>query len=151
MRLKNSESDGFTLIQLIVVLAVVTILAATAAPSYTEAVRKGKRTEGRSALYQIMLQQERYYSMRNSYITFSSRSSGEDEKQFKWFSGNSPPKSAYEIKAEPCANDTIQNCVRLVATPGTANVDSRYEDPSCGELSLTSAGDKGAKSPECWR
>lgn len=152
MRWKNNKSSrGFTLTQIVVTLAIVAILVATAMPSYTEVLRKGKRTEGRSALYALLLQQERFYSQRNTYIAFSIGSTGEDEKQFKWFSGSSPSTSAYEIKAEACTNDAIENCVRLVAKPGTANVDARFEDPVCDELSLSSNGEKGANSPECWR
>lgn len=147
----RESSSGFSLIQVIVVLAVVAILAGIAQPTYTEAVRKAKRTEGRAALYQLMLQEERFYSQRNSYIAFSSGSSGEDEQQFKWFSGNAAESSAYEISGEACAGETIQNCVRLVARPGTANVDATFTDPYCGELSITSTGEKGANAPECWR
>ncbi len=148
---QSGSCRGFTLIQVIVALAVVAILAGIAFPSYQEVVRKGKRTEGRAALYLLMQQEERFYSQRHSYIAFSSDSTGPDEKQFKWFSGNTPSASAYEISAEACENDTIQNCVRLVAKPGTAKVDPNFEDPVCGELSLTSTGEKKASREECWR
>ena len=149
--LKNSASGGFTLIQVLVALAVIAILAGIAFPAYQEVMRKARRAEGRAALYQLMMQQERFYSQRNSYIAFSFGATGEDERQFKWFSGNSPSGSAYEIRGEACASDTIRNCVRLVAAPGTANVNPSFEDPLCGELSLASTGEKGANSPECWR
>lgn len=156
VRLNKSEGRrespcGFTLIQVIVALVIVAILAAIALPSYQEAVRKGKRTEGRAALYQLMQQEERFYTLRNSYIRFSSASTGEDEKQFKWFSGNTPATSAYEIRAEACPGDTIRNCVLLTAKPGTTMVDSNFDDPVCGELSLASTGEKKANSTECWR
>lgn len=144
-------NKGFTLIQVIVALAIVSILAGVAYPSYQESVRKGKRTEGRAALYELLQQEERFYSRYNSYIGFSSESTDEEEKNFKWYSGDTPKKSAYEIKAEPCKNDTIQNCVVLTATPGTGKVDSNYRDPICGVLTLSSAGEKTADSPECWR
>ncbi|WP_420476361.1 type IV pilin protein [Noviherbaspirillum sp. ST9] len=136
---------------MIIALAVVGILAGFAFPSYTEASRKAKRAEGRAALYQLMLQEERFYSQRNSYIAFSAGSSGEDEKQFKWYSGNSPESSGYEIKAEACSGGKIQDCVRLVAIPGTANVNANFEDPLCGNLSFASTGEKEANMPECWR
>jgi type IV pilus assembly protein PilE len=148
---KSMRRGGFTLIQVIVALAVVAILARIAFPSYQEAVRKGKRAEGRAALYQLMQQEERFYSQRNSYIKFSPGSTGKDEKQFKWFSGNTPATSAYEISAEACENDPIQNCVLLIAKPGTANVDSNFDDPVCGDLSLASTGEKKANSADCWR
>lgn len=149
--IKNKVWRGFTVIQLMVVLAVVGILASIASPSYREAIRKGKRTEGRAALYQLMQQEERFYSQRNSYIEFSSGAAGEEAKQFKWFSGNSPANSAYELSADACEGDTIRNCVRLIARPGTAKVDPNFDDPVCGELSLASSGEKKANSPECWR
>lgn len=145
------SSSGFSLIQVIIALAVVGILAGIAFPSYKEASRKAKRAEGRAALYQLMLQEERFYSQRNSYIAFSSGSLSKDEKQFKWYSGNSPDSSAYEIKGEACSGDTLEGCVRLVAMPGTANVDTHFKDPICGNLAITSTGDKEANTPECWR
>ncbi|HYC43576.1 MAG TPA: type IV pilin protein [Noviherbaspirillum sp.] len=144
-------SSGFSLIQVIIALAVVGILAGIAFPSYKEASRKAKRAEGRAALYQLMLQEERFYSQRNSYIAFSSGSSSEDEKLFKWYSGNSPDRSAYEIRGEACPGGAIRDCVRLVAMPGTANVDAHFEDPVCGNLAITSTGEKESNTPECWR
>lgn len=147
----KSSSGGFSLIQVIIALAVVGILAGIAFPSYKEASRRVKRAEGRAALYQLILQEERFYSQRNSYIAFSSGSSSDDEKQFKWYSGSSPVSSAYEIKGEACPGDAIRDCVRLVAMPGTANVDPHFEDPVCGTLAIRSTGDKEANSPECWR
>ncbi|OWW23077.1 pilus assembly protein PilE [Noviherbaspirillum denitrificans] len=150
--MKNKRKQGgFSLIQVIVALAVVAILAGIALPSFKEAARKAKRAEGRSALYQLMLQEERFYSQRNKYIAFTSGSSGEEEKRFRWFSGNSPESSAYEIKAEACAGETISDCVRLVATPGTGRVDANFKDPECGEFTLASTGEKGANKAECWR
>jgi type IV pilus assembly protein PilE len=146
---------GFTLIEVMVVVAIISILAAVAYPSYQESIRKGKRAEGRAALMQLMQQQEQYYSQHNSYIKFSSASVDVDEMRFKWFSGNSATKSAYEISGEVCPppNDTIQNCVRLVAVPGTSNVDSGYKDPvpGCGTFVLTSIGEKSADGTDCWK
>lgn len=142
---------GFTLIEAILALLVFAILAGIAYPSYTESVRAGRRAEGRAALFMLMQQQERYYSRHNSYIAFSFSSTDEDEKRFKWFSGPSAKSSAYEIQAEACENDTIRDCVQLTAIPGTGNVDSRYEDPICGRLGLTSTGFKHAKRSDCWK
>jgi type IV pilus assembly protein PilE len=142
---------GFTLIEVMVAVVVIGILAAVAYPSYTEAVRKAKRTEGRAALLQLMQQQERFYSQRNSYIKFTSSSTNEDEKRFKWFSGDNPASSAYEISADVCSGDAIQNCVMLTAKPGTSKVDGAFKDPVCGDLTLTSTGIKSAASENCWK
>jgi type IV pilus assembly protein PilE len=147
----KSRQQGFTLIEVMTVLVIVALLAVIAYPSYEEAVRKSKRTEGRAALMQLLQQQERYYSQHNSYIRFPFSAVDQNEKEFKWFSGNSAKSSAYEIKAEACPNDTIQNCVQLIAMPGTAKVDANFKDPVCGDLIVTSTGVKAAKSADCWK
>lgn len=143
---------GFTLIEILVVTVIMLILATVAFPSYQESVRKAKRAEGRAALLQVMQQQERYYSQNSSYIAFSSSSTDEREKRFAWHSGGQADESAYEIHATACENESIRNCVLLVATPGTTRVDSNYRDAKCGNLMLTSTGMKTASTDAdgCW-
>lgn len=147
----NERRKGFTMIEVMVVLVVAAILSAVAYPSYVESVRKSRRAEGRAALIQIMQQQERFYTQHNTYVPFSSSSTDEHEKKFKWFSGNAAKDSAYEIKAEACSNEMIQDCVRLTAMPGTENVNTSYRDPVCGDLVLTSTGVHSADNPNCWK
>ncbi len=150
---RKNISYGFTLIEVLTVLAVIVVLATIAYPSYQESVRKAKRAEGRSALMQLMQQQERYYSQRTTYIAFSSESTEDNAKKFKWYSGDSPAASAYEINGTACPGDLIQNCVLLTAKPGTDKVNFRFADPACGELSLTSTGVKKAvgNAADCWK
>lgn len=151
LRKRKTSQSGFTLIEVIAALVITMILMSVVVPSYLESVRKSRRMEGRAALLRLMQQQERYYSLHNSYIRFSSSSTEEDERKFQWFSGDSAQVSAYEVKAEACANDTIANCVLLTAMPGTSKVNDKYKDPVCGELSLTSTGVKAANKPDCWK
>jgi type IV pilus assembly protein PilE len=147
----SNYRDGFTLLEVMVAVVVVGVLAAIAYPSYTESVRRAKRVEGRAALMQLMQQEERFYSQRSSYIKFTVSSTSDDEKRFKWFSGEKAASSAYEIRADACKDDAIQNCVLLTARPGTDNVDKAFKDPVCGELTLTSTGVKGANGSDCWK
>ena len=146
---------GFSLIELMVVVVIAGILATIAYPSYQFAVRKTKRAEGRAALMQIMQQQERYYSHATTYVSFSADASEPEQKRFKWYSGDSPASSSYEITATACENDNdaIENCVLLTAKPGTGRVNASYKDPDCGKLMLTSTGEKKASgtATDCWR
>jgi type IV pilus assembly protein PilE len=140
---------GFSVLELMIVLVVVAILATIAYPSYQESVRKTRRAEGRAALMQVMHQQERHYSQHSTYTTFSaSMANG-----FKWFSGDSPATSSYEISAGPCDGDAIQNCVLLTAEPGTVNVNPHYKDERCRNLTLTSNGISSASGDAtyCWQ
>lgn len=149
-RLTRNHVLGFTLIEVIVVSSIIALLAAIAYPTYQDPIKKARRTEGRAALMQLMQQEERFYSQHNTYIVFSSASTDVDEKKFKWFSGDTAPSSSYEIRADPCSGDVIQNCVLLSAKPGTVNVNSAYKDTECGDFTLSSTGIKSAAAANCW-
>jgi len=60
---------GFTLIELMITVAVVAILAAVAFPAYQDSLRKSRRTDGKNALVQAAANMERYYAERNTYAT----------------------------------------------------------------------------------
>lgn len=58
---------GFTLIELMVTVAIVAILAAVALPSYTSYVQRGKITEATSTLSELRLRAEKYFADNRSY------------------------------------------------------------------------------------
>lgn len=151
MHLRKNEAAtcGFTLIEIMIVVAIVAILATIAYPSYQESVRKARRAEAKAALLEVMQQQERYYTQHNTYIAFSSASTDADAKRFKWFSGSKAADSAYEISGVACG-DGVQECILLRAVPGTNKVDAHYSDARCGTLTLSSTGAKGAQETSCW-
>jgi type IV pilus assembly protein PilE len=64
----RSKSKGFTLIELMIVVAIIGILAAIAYPSYTEYVQRGKRSEAKVALLEAVQNLERYYSANGTYL-----------------------------------------------------------------------------------
>ena len=59
-RSKARRPKGFTLIELMIVVAVIAILAIIAIPQYVEHVRKGKRSEALEAIGDMQLRQERW-------------------------------------------------------------------------------------------
>lgn len=143
---------GFTLIDMLVAMAVILILMALAYPAYGGFITRTRRTEGQSALVEAMQQQERYYTRHNSYIAFSSESTTPEELAFKWWSGTTPEDSAYELRAEACPGQTLVQCVQVRAMPGTGKVDAGFEDPECEVLAVTSTGTmtSSGTSPRCW-
>lgn len=63
------QLTGFTLVELMIVITIVAVLAAIAIPSYQAQVRKGRRTDARSAVLDLASREERYYSASNQYTT----------------------------------------------------------------------------------
>ena len=143
---------GFTLIEVLIVLAIMSVLAAVAYPSYAGYITKTRRIEGQIALIEAVQQQERYYTRNNTYIAFSSGSTDPQEKRFKWWSGSAAATSAYELRARACPGRDLLQCVEVQAMPGTANVDARFKDADCQTLTLDSAGERSARGPlaSCW-
>ena len=61
------NASGFTLVELMVVLAIAAILLAIAVPTYQNQARKSRRTEAKTALLDFASREERYLSTNNAY------------------------------------------------------------------------------------
>lgn len=68
--------QGFTLVELIIAVAVVTILATVALPSYREHVAASRRADAKSALLAAAQALERYYTERGTYVGATLGSTG---------------------------------------------------------------------------
>ena len=62
----SSHARGFTLIELMIVVAVVAILAAIAFPSYNEHVRKSRRAQAKADLVELAQVLERHHTVQNT-------------------------------------------------------------------------------------
>lgn len=62
------KSTGFTLIELMVTVAIVGILAAVALPAYNQYIARGKRAEARAAILQAEGWLERFNTENNAYV-----------------------------------------------------------------------------------
>lgn len=67
MRSVQSKSAGFTLIELMIVVAIIGILSAIAVPAYGDYVRRGKITEAISGLSDIRVKMEQFFQDRRTY------------------------------------------------------------------------------------
>ncbi len=67
MKFKKTVSQGFTLIELIIVIMIIAILAAVSWSQYIDFVRKSRRADGQSQLLQVASVVERWFTENNAY------------------------------------------------------------------------------------
>ena len=133
-------SRGFTLIEVMIVVAIVAILSAVAYPSYQEYVRRGARAEARAAMLKMAQYQERNFSDRGAYVAVTSSTTAEPWASLK-FSGATNAARKYDITVNG-TNGTV-----------TATAANGFSDAVCSPLTLTSQGVKGAAGDvaTCWK
>lgn len=131
----NRQMAGFTLIELMIVVAIIGIISAIAYPSYTEYVLRGNRSEAQAFLNDAAARQERYYAQNNTYADTNAK--------LGYATANSS-SSKYTLAITNASATTYT----LTATP--ANTDSK-----CGNLTLNQAGTKGESGSgtvaDCWK
>lgn len=146
------RANGFTLIEVMIVLAILAVLTAIAYPNYADYITRTRRIEGQIALIEAIQQQERFYTTNNTYAAFSSDSTDPQEKLFKWWSGSSARHSAYELHARACPGHDLSQCVEVQAVPGTDKVDPGFKDAECETLTLNGANERSSSGTleRCW-
>lgn len=139
--MRNPRPAGFTLLELMIVVAVIAILAMIAIPSYLEQVRKGKRAEALQAIGDLQLRQERWRAEHATYGALADLGGASLNSSLKNYtiSLNDPPiAGGYTITA------TRKNDL--------AN------DPKCANFTMTVASGAATKGMSdgqnvdyCWR
>ncbi|RJX33294.1 MAG: type IV pilin protein [Oxalobacter sp.] len=128
---------GVTLLEILISLAILSILAAIAYPSYVAHLRKAHRNDAKVVLMETVQYLERYYATHNTYVG----------AQVNAVSDVSPKnadlsQAKYRIRfiVEPTATT-----YSLQASPVNAQ-----EADECGVLSVDQLGSKTARRIDCW-
>jgi len=128
---KRRSEEGFTLIELMIVVAIVGILSAIAYPNYTQYVIRSARADAKASALQAVQCLERTFTLNNVYV------------------------------AATCANgfNTAKHTVTTVVGGAgrtflvTAAPTSPYSDPTCGSVSIDQLGARTSTIgtvDECW-
>ena len=145
MQQRGKRQWGLTLVEVMVVVAVLAILSAIAYPLYTDQVHKTRRNDARNALAQIALAQERYYTVNGQYTAAIKNDlvslptflrDGDTREQFYTIGITVPAgNAAYTLTATPVAGK------------------GQSKDKDCTSLTLDQTGYENATGDDpdkCW-
>lgn len=142
---QSGRQGGFTLIELMITVAIVAILASVALPSYLESVRRSNRAEAVATLLEAANWLQRGYTINNTYV-------GIKTKTLQDAGYGQSPKSGtakynLDLTDDKGADTTTATGFVLHAVPvGTAD--------KCGTFTLDETGQRTvsttASAADCW-
>lgn len=128
-----NHQKGFTLMELMIAVAIVGILSAIAYPAYQEYLYKTRRSDGQAALMNLSTYMEHYYTENNTYASATLSALGLT---------NTSQQGYYTV----AITSSSATAYTLTATP----VSPQTGDTTCPTLTLTNTNVKGP-SLTCWQ
>lgn len=129
---------GFTLIELMIVVAIIGIIAAIAYPSYQSQVEKTRRTTAQGELMELAQWMERRHT--NS---FDYREADGSAPTLPF--SKSPKEGSATFYNISFSGNVTRNAFVIQAVPAGAQ-----SGDDCGTLTISSTGARGAASADCW-
>ncbi len=141
------QSRGFTLIEMMIVLAILGVIAAIAVPSYIDSVRKARRSDGGDALLFVQQLQEKYWASNGEFGTLQEIGypNGGDAQVFS-------AEGYYQITTTGDGSLTDYT-VSAAAVASTSQASDTGNPVDCTTLTLTvnAANSRGVRGPAaCW-
>ena len=139
MKRNRKSSRGFTLVELMVTVAVISILAAIGYPAYTNYTYKARRTEATGSLLDFATRMERYYADNNAYPVAT------DDIEVKDIMRSDTADTEHGYYTLGFAAQAAQSYT-LQAVPGGAQ-----SSDTCGTFTINSLGARNVSGTgTCW-
>lgn len=131
------KNTGFTLIEIMVVVAIVGILTSIAYPAYQESIRRSNRAAAKAALLDIASRQEKFFSLNNQYTDLATL------KVSTTLTNNSST-NIYILSMN------INNANNPPTFTATATAQGNQAGDSCGNFSINNYGQQTPTTKGCW-
>ena len=135
MRKRSDNVSGMTLIELLIVVAIVGILAAIAGPAWNDQVIKSRRADARNTLLAAQIEQEQYRANNLTYATSMSAmgmgSFDSTSRDYYRLEVVSADATSFLITATPNANQANDSTCNVFAVRQTGPEHSGYAALSC--------------------
>ncbi|WP_415899418.1 type IV pilin protein [Neptuniibacter sp. QD48_11] len=134
MKGNQNLQSGFSLIELMIVVAVVAILASIAYPAYQSFVEKARRGDAMASLADIRLEQEKWRANNVAYATAASLAYGSTSREGYYnITISSTGASSYTVTAAPTGVQTNDACGSFRITQNGPVYGSGFADADCWE------------------
>ena len=137
--MSNNKNRGMTLIELMVVVAIVAILASVALPAWNSQVQKSRRADARNTLILVRVEQEKYRADNGSYASSMSA--------LGLGIYNSTSRDYYNVSI-------VSSSATAFVASAAPNANGGQSGDSCGTFAINQSGLDGsgeyASISDCW-
>ena len=135
MNIKNNK-NGFTLIEMLIVVVIISALLAYAIPNYRQYVLRSQRSEAQNALLLLAAHQERFYANNNRY-------------------GNATELNLAALYPSPTALNELNYTITMATSNTTYTITAaayggQTDDSACLTYSQDNLGQKLPVGGGCW-
>lgn len=134
---------GFTLIELMIAVAIVGILTAVALPSYTSYIQRANRADAKNVLLGLAQRLEQNYTLSGQYDQTQDGNAINDAMIATWGLNQSPTSGAPKYNITFRTNSLADTTYTIQATPAGSQ-----SSDSCGVLSLNERNLKAANGSD---
>jgi type IV pilus assembly protein PilE len=131
--MKAKRQSGFTLLELMIVVAIIGIIAVVAYPAYTSYVKEARRSDAMAALLAAQLEQEKYRSSNTTYAanTTTLGISATSQEGYYNVSVASADGVSFVVTAAPTGLQTGDDCGTFAVDENGPDYSGTYADAQC--------------------